>query len=89
MKKNLTIGNRQTGETLTMLVSEEENCGTLQPAYGIPSAKFLPMEGRNPRGQRGCSMFCDTVTPHATQSPARKIRYRLMDPNTLNRLPHP
>jgi len=43
MKKNLTIGNRQTGETLTMLVSEEENCGTLQPAYGIPSAKFLPM----------------------------------------------
>jgi mannose-6-phosphate isomerase-like protein (cupin superfamily) len=30
MKKDQTIGNRQTGETLTMLISEEENGGALQ-----------------------------------------------------------
>jgi mannose-6-phosphate isomerase-like protein (cupin superfamily) len=30
MKKGQTVGNRQTGETLTMLVSEEDNDGTLQ-----------------------------------------------------------
>ncbi len=30
MKKGQTVGNRQTGETLTMLASEEDNDGTLQ-----------------------------------------------------------
>ena len=30
MKKDHTVGNRHTGETLTMLVSEEDNDGTLQ-----------------------------------------------------------
>lgn len=30
MKKNQTIGNKQTGETLTMLVSDEDNAGALQ-----------------------------------------------------------
>ncbi|HEY1647301.1 MAG TPA: cupin domain-containing protein [Terracidiphilus sp.] len=30
MKKGQSVGNRHTGETLTMLVSEEDNDGTLQ-----------------------------------------------------------
>ena len=43
MKKNTVIGNRHTGETLTLLVSEEDNAGALQ-IYRV----FLPIHRPSP-----------------------------------------
>ena len=43
MKKNAVIGNKDTGESLTMLLSEEENGGALQ-LYRV----FLPVHRRSP-----------------------------------------
>jgi mannose-6-phosphate isomerase-like protein (cupin superfamily) len=58
MKKDRTIRNRQTGETLTMLVSEEDNGGTLQ-IYRV----YLPPHRPNPPLHYHIA-FTETFTAH-------------------------
>jgi hypothetical protein len=56
MKTGETIRNNQTGETLPMLVSEEDNGGARSTLRTTPSAEFHPDQRRFAAASSTCRL---------------------------------